>query len=180
MRDALVAALSLDVFNRNADKIVMSNIAQTVNVLQAMILTEGDKMLVTPTYHVYELYQGHQGGASVRLLCDAPAISFEDKDNKSRDLPSLAGSASIKDGLLTVSLVNTQASQAQEVWLSLRGGAIKGGALRVLAADDIHACNTFEAPEQVAPKPGQIPADGSDLHLVLPAASVTVLRARMA
>lgn len=180
MRDALVAALSLDVFNRNADKIVMSNIAQTINVLQAMILTDGAKMLVTPTYHVYDLYQGHQGGSSVRMLCDAPVVSFQDKDNKPGNLPSVAGSASIKDGMLTVSLVNTQASQAQEVTLTLRGGAIKGGAVRVLAADDIHASNTFESPELVMPKPGQMQSNGADLHLVLPAASVTVLRAKMA
>jgi alpha-N-arabinofuranosidase len=66
IRDALVAALTLDIFNRHADKVVMANIAQVINVLQAMILTDGDRMLLTPTYHVYNMYQSHQGGQSLR------------------------------------------------------------------------------------------------------------------
>ena len=91
LRDALVAALSLDIFNRHADKVVMGNIAQTINVLQAMILTEEEKMLVTPTGHVYGMYAPHQGARSLRTSFEAKSISFDDQS-----LFGLAGSASLK------------------------------------------------------------------------------------
>jgi alpha-N-arabinofuranosidase len=77
IRDALVAATTLDIFNRHADKVVMANIAQTVNVLQAVVLTEGERMLVTPTGHVYEMYAPHQGGKSVRTRVETEQISFK-------------------------------------------------------------------------------------------------------
>ena len=77
LRDALVAALTLDIFNRHADKVVMANIAQTVNVLQSMILTEGEKMLTTPTYHVYEMYSPHQNAQALRTSFSADPISFK-------------------------------------------------------------------------------------------------------
>src|SRR5512137_945106 len=77
LRDALVAATTLDIFNRHADKVVMANIAQTVNVLQAMVLTEGENMLVTPTGHVYEMYAPHQGGQAVRVLVDTESVTWQ-------------------------------------------------------------------------------------------------------
>src|SRR5438045_9084131 len=82
LRDALVAAISLDTFNRHADKLVMSNIAQLVNVLQAVILTENERMLLTPTFHVYEMYATHQGGQSVRTSIESNEISFAAKDER--------------------------------------------------------------------------------------------------
>lgn len=178
MRDALVAALTLDIFNRHADKVVMANIAQTINVLQALVLTDGPRMLTTPTYHVYDLYQGHQQGQSLRLFADAPLISFHDKDGNLSSVPGITGSASLKDGMLTVSLVNTSATDAQEARLQLRGGAVSSAAARVLAAPDIHAVNTFEAPDTVAPQPTAVRLSDGDLFLALPAASVTVVKAK--
>ena len=77
IRDALVAANTLDIFNRHADKVVMANIAQTINVLQAMILTEGEQMLVTPTGYVYEMYAPHQGAKALRLRIETPEINFK-------------------------------------------------------------------------------------------------------
>ena len=76
LRDALVAAITLDTFNRHADKLVMCNIAQTVNVLQSMCLTEGERMLLTPTYHVFDLYQPHQGATALRTTVESPDVPF--------------------------------------------------------------------------------------------------------
>ena len=80
IRDAIIAANTLDIFNRHADKVVMANIAQTINVLQSMILTEGEQMLVTPTGYVYEMYAPHQGATAVRTRIETPDINFK-KDN---------------------------------------------------------------------------------------------------
>ena len=151
VRDALVAALTLDIFNRHADKIVMANIAQTINVLQALLLTDGDKMLKTPTYHIYDLYKPHQGAQSVRVLVDTPAESV-DVDSKARKLPLLSCSASVKSGTLTLTVVNASAADTLEARISLFGGAqpteFRTDSLRY-EPGDIHAHNTHDAPEAV-------------------------------
>jgi alpha-N-arabinofuranosidase len=175
LRDALVAASTLDIFNRLADKVVMGNIAQTINVLQALILTQGDKMITTPTYHIYDMYQEHQGGSSVRARFEAPEVSFGEGDKAGR-IFGLDGSASVKDGVLTLSVVNPHISEAVEAQIALRGGAAKAAQGRVLAAADIHAHNSFEAPEVVAPVAAAVCATGSGWTQVFPPASVTVLR----
>lgn len=176
MRDALVAALSLDVFNRHADKVVMSNIAQTVNVLQAMVLTEenGTRMLVTPTYHVYDLYKQHQGGQAIRASFEADPISYP-ASGKSEQLFGLAGSASLKGKTLTISVVNPSATDAMESEIVLRGGTLSGGSCQVLANSDIHAHNTFDAPETVKPAARALNASGSRTRFTFPPASVTLL-----
>lgn len=161
IRDAVVAALTLDVFNRNANIIAMSNIAQVVNVLQAMILTDGPRMLRTPTYHVYEMYKVHQGGQSLPIRIESGSISFD------RDFPSMkrvAGSASRKGNVLTVSLVNVAAKEHASVSLEVRGA--RGANLvrwRSLAGHDIHALNTFDSPDTVQPKERDI--DRGDIVL---------------
>ncbi len=86
IRDALVAANTLDIFNRHADKVVMSNIAQTINVLQAMILTQGEQMLVTPTGYVYEMYAPHQGAKALRVRLETPEITFQKRHLLQTDL----------------------------------------------------------------------------------------------
>ncbi|MBN1248978.1 MAG: alpha-N-arabinofuranosidase [Anaerolineae bacterium] len=179
LRDALVAATTLDIFNRHADKVVMANIAQTINVLQAMVLTQEDRMLVTPTGHVYEMYAPHQGGLSVRTTIETASLSFNSQDGED-DLPLIAGSASVKDGTLFVTLTNAHASEPVAVDLSLLGGArVRGGAGRVLTGE-IHAHNTIDAPESVGPVAMDIDLVGSDLTAVLPAASVVALEMTLA
>src|SRR5258706_10722754 len=108
LRDALVAAITLDTFNRNADRLVMANIAQAVNVLQALFLTEEEKLVLTPTYHVFDMYQGHQGGRGVRMEIESPTASFAVGEEK-RQMATLAGSASIKGNTLTLSITNAHA-----------------------------------------------------------------------
>jgi alpha-N-arabinofuranosidase len=151
VRDALVAALTLDIFNRHADKVVMSNIAQTINVLQALILTEGDKMLTTPTYHVYDLYEPHQGGETLRILFDTPDTEVV-VGGITRKLPVLSGSASRRGRQLTMTVVNTSATETIEASIRLCGGAQptqrKIDWLQY-PEGDLHAHNTFEAGAQV-------------------------------
>ena len=174
LRDALVAATTLDIFNRHADKVVMANIAQTVNVLQAMILTQGAQMLVTPTGYVYEMYAPHQGGEALRMLIETEIISFKN-GSKEGALPAVAGSASLKGKTLFLTLTNSHASQTQEVTVDLLGGAkAAGGKARALAGE-IHAHNTFEQPEALAPAAYTVKAEGASIHLTLPPAAVVAV-----
>lgn len=176
LRDGLVAALTLDTFNRHADKVVMANIAQTVNVLQAMILTEGPRMVTTPTFHVYEMYREHQGARAVRAIVDAPAIDVAGAEGAA--LAALSGSASVRDGTLTLSVVNAHAEQPMETEIAIRGagGATVPVEARTLTHEDIHAHNTFDAPEAVRPSDGRAELDPVGGRYTFPPASVTVLR----
>jgi alpha-N-arabinofuranosidase len=171
IRDALVAATTLDIFNRHADKVVMANIAQTVNVLQAMILTHDDKTLVTPTGGVYEMYAPHQGGAAVRTRIETDTITFAQEEGEGQ-VPLVAGSASLKGKTLFITLTNTHAEDGVAVTIHLLGGAAAvEGTARVLAGE-IHAHNTFDEPELVCPRPLDIDASGPSFTLTLPPASV--------
>lgn len=173
MRDALVAALTLNIFNNHADKVVMSNIAQTINVLQAVILTEGDRMLVTPTGYVYEMYAPHQGAQAVRTVLQTSGIEY---GAQGRRVPQLSVSGSRHENNLTLTLVNTHASAPLAVEIRLHGAEADGASGVVLRAADIHAHNTFAAPELVHPVAAALPAVSKGaLHAELPPASVTRL-----
>jgi alpha-L-arabinofuranosidase len=149
LRDALVAAITLDIFNRHADKVVMANIAQTVNVLQALLLTEDGQTIMTPTYHVYDLYKGHQGAQALRTIVEAPELTYSYEGNERR-LFGLAGSASLRDRTLTLTVVNPQIGEAVEAAIRLHGaGKVMEARETLLSHPDIHAHNTFEAPETV-------------------------------
>ena len=176
LRDALVAAITLDTFNRNADKIVMANIAQAVNVLQALFLTQEEKLVLTPTYHVFDLYQWHQAGRSVRAVFESPDVSFAAGDVGGK-LASLAGSASVKGNVLTLSVSNAHARLPAEAAVDLRGRVAREVSIRVLTDDDLHAHNTFEAPQRLSSRP-ETKADALQTH-IFPPASVTVIKARL-
>jgi alpha-N-arabinofuranosidase len=171
LRDALVAATSLDIFNRHADKVVMANIAQTINVLQAMILTQEEKMLVTPTGYVYEMYAPHQGGTSLRTVIESDAATYT-AGGKDQQVATVSGSASRTGKVLFLTLTNAHATDAVEVTVDLLGGAqAAGGAARLLSGE-IHAHNTFDAPETLTPRPYTIEATGASFVITLPPASV--------
>lgn len=149
LRDALVAALTLDIFNRHADKVVMANIAQTVNVLQALLLTENGKTITTPTYHVFDLYQGHQGAQSLRTVVESPPVTYTSEGSQ-RELFGLAGSASLRDQVLTLTVVNPRIGEPVEAAIRLHGDAkVVEARETVLTHTDIHALNSFEAPNTV-------------------------------
>jgi alpha-N-arabinofuranosidase len=178
LRDALVAAATLDIFNRHADKVIMGNIAQTINVLQAMILTDGDKMLTTPTFHVYGMYQSHQGGQSLRTFFEADEISFK-AGNEERNLFGLSGSASLKDNVLTLSVVNPHAKKPVKATIDLRGGKAQSVETTTLTHEDVRAHNTFDAPSNVTPQTSATELSGGKLRYAFAPASVTVLKVRL-
>jgi alpha-N-arabinofuranosidase len=175
IRDALVAALTLNIFNNNCDKIGMANIAQTVNVLQAMILTKGEKMILTPTYHVFEMFAPHQRADALQCDVKFSHIDFAKKNSEHPPLPNITASCSRKGDILTLSLVNNHASDQVVVAIDFKG--FKGTSLkswRKLNSDDIRAHNTFEKSETV--KPTEVKGIGSLMKsFVLPPASVNVL-----
>ena len=163
MRDAQVAALTLNIFNAHADRIVMANLAQTVNVLQSVILTEGDKMVLTPTYHVFDLYKAHQEGTLVPVHVDA--------DDSAEGVKRVSASASLKGNVLTVTLANTSATESCEVPISLCGTKPAKAEGRVLAGE-MHAKNDFSAsPVAIAPLTS-ITLSSDEVRVTLPACSV--------
>ena len=163
MRDAQVAALTLNIFNAHADRIVMANLAQTVNVLQSVILTEGDKMVLTPTYHVFDLYKAHQEGTLVPVHVDA--------DDSAEGVKRVSASASLKGDVLTVTLANTSATESCEVPISLCGTKPAKAEGRVLAGE-MHAKNDFSAsPVAIAPLTS-ITLFSDEVRVTLPACSV--------
>jgi alpha-N-arabinofuranosidase len=176
LRDALVAALTLDIFNRHADKVVMANIAQTVNVLQALLLTDGAALIRTPTYHVFDLYAAHQGAQSAPLAVEAPAVAYGPADAPGH-LPGLAGSASRRGDRLTLTVVNPRLGEPVVATIELAGGATATeGRATVLTHADPRAHNTAAAPDEVAPAaPRPMAAAGGSLRFTFPPQSVTRL-----
>ena len=163
MRDAQVAALTLNIFNAHADRIVMANLAQTVNVLQSVILTEGDKMVLTPTYHVFDLYKAHQEGTLVPVHVDA--------DDSAEGVKRVSASASLKGDVLTVTLANTSATESCEVPISLCGAKPAKAEGRVLAGE-MHAKNDFSAsPVAIAPLTS-LSLSSDEVRVTLPACAV--------
>ena len=174
MRDALVAGLTLDTFNRHADKVAMANDAQLVNCLQALFFTDGARMIETPTYHVFDLYAAHQRGGAVRTEFAAPPVSWPGAPDPGR-MWGLNGSASVNGGTLTLTVTNPHLTEPRETEITVRGGS--AGAVRVttLAAHDVHDANTFERPDAVVPRAGEAPASARPLVYTFPPASVTKL-----
>lgn len=140
MRDAMVAALTLNIFNRHSDRIVMANIAQMVNVLQAVILTEGEKMVLTPTYHVFDLYKHHQDAVLLESFAETETV------NGVEDLTVSASEDG--DGTIHLTAANLNADGECPVVLSLVGRAVSSVSGRLLAGD-MGAHNTFECPNTV-------------------------------
>jgi alpha-N-arabinofuranosidase len=172
LRDALVAGLNFNIFQHHADRVVMTNIAQMINVLQSMILTDGDKMLLTPTYHVFEMYKVHQGATSLPVKLSAPDYAFD-----GQKIPSVSAAASRDSaGRVHLSLVNTNPHEAITVDCALDGVATKTVSGRILTAPAIDSVNTFAAPHTVEPHPfSGATLDGHRLTVKLPAKSIVVL-----
>jgi alpha-N-arabinofuranosidase len=147
MRDAVVAAINLNLFNRHCDRVHMANIAQMVNVLQAVILTEGDRILKTPTFHVFEMFSGHQDAELLDLALETQELVVEGKR-----LPKISGSASrAKDGSILITLVNLAHDSGTTLRILVPGGG-KLLEARELKASDMKVCNTFDEPNTIVPK----------------------------
>ena len=172
LRDALVAGLNLNIFQHHADRVVMTNIAQMINVLQAMILTDGDKMVLTPTYHVFEMFNVHQGATALPVKLTTPDYAFD-----GQAIPSVSASASRDTaGRVHLSLVNTDPHNPIVVDCSLDGVTTNAVSGRILTAPAIDSVNTFASPDTVASQPFTVARlDGHRLTVTLPAKSVVVL-----
>jgi alpha-N-arabinofuranosidase len=172
IRDAIVAGIHLNEFNKRCDRIKMANIAQTINVLQALIFTKDEKMLLTPTYHVFEMYKVHQD--ATLLPTELQCVDYKLGDKK---LPALNVSASKdKSGKIHISLCNLDPNNSATLDCELRGVKAKKVSGRVLTASTMNSHNTFEKPDVV--KPGifkDVKLNGSMLTATLPSNSVVVL-----
>jgi alpha-N-arabinofuranosidase len=175
MRDALVAAITLNIFNSHCDKVVMANIAQLVNNLHSLFLAAEDKLITTPNYHVFDMYKGHQGGMALCTLVEAEKLPFK-SGTEEKQTERLSCSASLKDKKLTVTLVNTHFTDETELELNLLGLGKAGETRQVtLKATDPHMYNSFEEPDKIKPVTAVGSFSGSRLSLSLPPASVTLL-----
>ena len=146
MRDAMIAAINLDMFNEHSDRVVMANIAQVVNVLQAMILTEGEKMLLTPTYHVFNMYKNHQDATLLSSF-----IENKTANNDKYEVPCISKSVSMdKDNRITVTLSNCSLDEDFEINCSVLGHEFTSVTAEVLSGE-AHDHNTFHTPDAVKP-----------------------------
>jgi alpha-N-arabinofuranosidase len=171
MRDAFVAALTLNVFHKY-DRIKMANIAQIANVLQSLILTDNDKMLTTPTYHVFDLYQPHKDATF--LASDLSSEEYVLKDKKISALSATVSKSA--DGSVHVSLVNVHPTKNISVNSVLKNMKAKTVTGRILTSGDIHDHNTFDQPNKVTTKEfKQFKLKGDQLTVEMPARSIVVL-----
>jgi alpha-L-arabinofuranosidase len=171
LRDAILAALNLDIFARHADRVRGANIAQMVNVLQAMVLTDGEKMVLTPTYHVFRMYVPFQDATFV-------PVSFSGGFYTHRDvaLPRLdAIAAKDATGKLHVAITNVDPNAAADVELSVAGIRAKAAAGETLTAPKVDSVNSFDAPGTVVPRPVSATARDGKITLRLEPKSVTVI-----
>lgn len=146
MRDALVAGLSLNIFNKHCDRVKMANIAQLINVLQAVILTDGPRMLRTPTYHVFHMYKYHQDADLVESYIDGVETIGEEKEFM---VPNLQESVSVdKDGIITITLNNLSVEKEESVEVSFAECRTQKVTASILH-NEMHAYNTFEDPDKV-------------------------------
>jgi alpha-N-arabinofuranosidase len=174
MRDAVFSAMTLDIFNRNPEKIAMANCAQLINCLNSLYLAHEDKFCVTPVGHVFEMYAAHQGGEGVRTVFTAPTILY-DRDAHTGSFWGLNGSASLHDKEIVLTLVNPHVSEARETRIVVHGGKIASAAATILASSDIHAHNSFEQKDAVTPRTQGAAAQDGSLTFTCPPASVTKL-----
>ena len=172
LRDALVAGLTLNIFNRHCDRVRMANIAQTVNVLQAMILTDKEKMLLTPTYHVFEMYAVHQD--ATLLPSD---LACENYRHGQQQIPGLSASASRdRSGKIHVTLCNLNPSSPAEIVCEVEGARTRSVRGRVLTAETMQVHNTFDLPETIKPAAfDQVKPTEHGFTATLPAKSVVVI-----
>jgi alpha-N-arabinofuranosidase len=175
LRDAVIAGLTLNIFQNHAARVRMANLAQMVNVLQSLILTDKEKMLLTPTYHVFDLYQGHQGATSIPLEVSAPDYSAAGVK-----IPALSASASRgADGAVTLSVVNLDPARSSRIEIATGGLKIRSAQGRVITAESMDARAEFGKTDPLAPvNLTRVNVRGEVVSFVAPAKSVVVLTLR--
>ncbi|MBQ4464140.1 MAG: alpha-N-arabinofuranosidase [Eubacterium sp.] len=173
VRDALVAGITLNIFNNHSDRVKMANLAQMVNVLQAVILTEGDRMIKTPTYHVMHMYRYHQGAD----LLETSVSGVETAGPDEWKVPEVTQSVSVdKDGIITVTINNLSTDEAKDIEVVIAGRTADVADARIVTGE-MHAHNTFDAPDTVVEEEfsDYRTTDGT-IGITLPPCSVVMLR----
>ena len=172
MRDAMIAGVTLNIFNNHADRVRMANLAQSINVLQAVILTNKEKIILTPTFHVMEMYNVHQDAALIPLKIESPKY-INGKDS----LDAVSVSASVdKNGITHVSLVNIDPAKTNTVSIDLGKAAYNQVSGRILVSARIQDFNSFEDPAKIKPAIySSATLKSGKLSVPLPPGSVVVL-----
>lgn len=172
MRDAMIAGTTLNIFNNHCERVKMANLAQIINVLQAVILTREEKIILTPTYHVMEMYNVHQDAVMLPIT-----LTSDNYTMGKEKLKAISASASRdKNGLTHISLVNIDANKAQSVSININGADYKTVSGRILTSDKLQNYNSFENPNKIVPAVyNGAQLNGSKLNLNIPPYSVVVL-----
>jgi alpha-N-arabinofuranosidase len=172
MRDAMIAGVTLNIFNNHCDRVKMANLAQTINVLQAVILTNEEKMILTPTYHVMEMFNVHQDALMLPL-----SVTSNDYTSGEKKIKAVSASASKdKNGTVHISLVNIDASKEQDLIIDLGDMSMKTVTGRILHSDKLQDYNSFDKSEKIKPKIfSDAKLNGKTLQMKIPPFSVIVL-----
>jgi alpha-N-arabinofuranosidase len=174
LRDAVFSAMTLDIFNRHADKVALASPAQLINCLNSLFLANEDKFCVTPVGHVFGMYAAHQDGQAVRTIVSVPMASYV-RDGKPASFWGLASSASLRDKDLVLTVVNPHVSETRETEITVRGADIRSGTATVLTSSDLHARNTFDQRNEVIPQRKDVSSTGKTVTIQIPPASVIKL-----
>ncbi len=169
IRDAVCAMVILHIFQKHNDRIFMANIAQMVNVLQSMVLTEGDKMVKTPTYYVFKMMKAHMDAERVDVKYDGGVCG-----GNGHALQKISADASVKDGRCLVTLCNTSAGDEEEITVTVDGD-YKNISGTVMSADKINDFNDFDGAEKVAPKELEIKSENGKIMFTIPRLSVAAI-----
>lgn len=172
MRDAIIAALNINIFARHADRVKMTNIAQMINVLQSMILTDKDKMVLTPTYYIYKMYVPFQDATFVPVQFDAGSYIHGDITTPRVDAIAARDAA----GKLWLAVTNVDPNHPATIKAAFAGLRVRGATGQLLTAPRVDSVNSFDAPNTVVPKAYSAKAGGNGVTLELPAKSVAVVQ----
>ena len=172
MRDAMIAGMTLNIFNNHARRVKMANLAQAVNVLQAVILTAGKSMILTPTYHVMEMYKVHQDAKLIPITLQSADFEF----NGER-IPAVSASASQDaKGRVHISLVNIDPRKTNKISIDLGGLKTSKVTGRILLADNLRDYNSFQTPTKIVPTAySNAKVQNGLVNIEIPAYSVIVL-----
>ena len=172
LRDAMVAAVNLNIFNNHADRVRMANIAQMVNVLQSVILTKDDEMVLTPTYYVFKMYSVHQDALLVPEYLETGDYSLEGEK-----VPTVSASSSIKDGVLSITVCNLNPLKSEKLEINVTGQSFTSASGEIITSDKLNAYNDFGKDESVSSRNFDVanPKNGK-LAVELPAKSVVLIQ----
>lgn len=179
LRDAVHTGLSLDIFNRQADKLAMCNVAQTINCIHSLFLAKGDRYVRTPVFYVFAMYTGHMGAKSVPATIQCEQLAVPSAEGHST-MPAMSGSASIKGKLVTLTLTNAALDGAVTTQIALKSGDILEAKGSVLTHPNMTAANTFDHPDEIRPAAAQVTVTKGKAALSVPPRAVVSLQLRLA